>query len=183
MLLLQATEGAKYTTMKMLLTFIYLILIINCTSSNDDKIIEGELYIKSIELGSFYPLNQDEANKKLEDLSKHQSQQNSKELIDYYKNLNSAKLLDKPWINLISKEGEKIREFVGWMSQVGVDQGYMPVQPIHYSHRIHAIILQLHFTAPTGKFGLALDAGFCGKNDGGIVFFRFRESGICKNNT
>lgn len=26
----------------------------------------------------------------------------------------------------------------GWMSQVGVDQGYMPVQPIHYSHRIHA---------------------------------------------
>ncbi len=26
----------------------------------------------------------------------------------------------------------------GWMSQIGVDQGYMPVQPIHYSHRIHA---------------------------------------------
>ncbi len=26
----------------------------------------------------------------------------------------------------------------GWMSQVGVDQGYEPVQPIHYSHRIHA---------------------------------------------
>ncbi len=26
----------------------------------------------------------------------------------------------------------------GWMSQVGVDQGYAPVQPIHYSHRIHA---------------------------------------------
>ena len=26
----------------------------------------------------------------------------------------------------------------GWMMQVGVDQGYMPVQPIHYSHRIHA---------------------------------------------
>lgn len=25
-----------------------------------------------------------------------------------------------------------------WMSQVGVDQGYAPVQPIHYSHRIHA---------------------------------------------
>ena len=22
--------------------------------------------------------------------------------------------------------------------QVGVDQGYQPVQPIHYSHRIHA---------------------------------------------
>ena len=26
----------------------------------------------------------------------------------------------------------------GWMSQVGLDQGYAPVQPIHYSHRIHA---------------------------------------------
>ncbi|TRZ46387.1 c-type cytochrome [Robertkochia solimangrovi] len=26
----------------------------------------------------------------------------------------------------------------GYMMQVGVDQGYMPVQPIHYSHRIHA---------------------------------------------
>lgn len=26
----------------------------------------------------------------------------------------------------------------GWMMQVGVDQGYQPVQPIHYSHRIHA---------------------------------------------
>ncbi len=26
----------------------------------------------------------------------------------------------------------------GWMSQVGVDQGYAPVQPIHFSHRIHA---------------------------------------------
>ncbi len=25
-----------------------------------------------------------------------------------------------------------------WMSQVGVDQGYAPVQPIHYSHKIHA---------------------------------------------
>ena len=26
----------------------------------------------------------------------------------------------------------------GWMSQIGVDQGYAPVQPIHFSHRIHA---------------------------------------------
>ncbi len=26
----------------------------------------------------------------------------------------------------------------GYFMQVGVDQGYMPVQPIHYSHRIHA---------------------------------------------
>jgi len=26
----------------------------------------------------------------------------------------------------------------GWMMQIGVDQGYEPVQPIHYSHRIHA---------------------------------------------
>jgi cytochrome c2 len=26
----------------------------------------------------------------------------------------------------------------GYLSQVGMDQGYMPVQPIHYSHRIHA---------------------------------------------
>ena len=26
----------------------------------------------------------------------------------------------------------------GYLSQVGVDQGYAPVQPIHYSHRIHA---------------------------------------------
>lgn len=25
-----------------------------------------------------------------------------------------------------------------WMSQVGVDQGYAPIQPIHYSHKIHA---------------------------------------------
>jgi mono/diheme cytochrome c family protein len=26
----------------------------------------------------------------------------------------------------------------GWMMQIGVDQGYEPIQPIHYSHRIHA---------------------------------------------
>ncbi len=26
----------------------------------------------------------------------------------------------------------------GYMMQIGVDQGYSPVQPIHYSHRIHA---------------------------------------------
>ena len=26
----------------------------------------------------------------------------------------------------------------GYLSQVGVDQGYEPIQPIHYSHRIHA---------------------------------------------
>ena len=25
-----------------------------------------------------------------------------------------------------------------WMMQIGVDQGYMPVQPIHYSHKIHS---------------------------------------------
>ncbi len=25
-----------------------------------------------------------------------------------------------------------------WMSQIGIDQGYAPIQPIHYSHRIHA---------------------------------------------
>lgn len=26
----------------------------------------------------------------------------------------------------------------GWMMQVGVDQGYQPIQPIHYSHKVHA---------------------------------------------
>ena len=26
----------------------------------------------------------------------------------------------------------------GYLSQIGVDQGYAPVQPIHYSHKIHA---------------------------------------------
>ena len=26
----------------------------------------------------------------------------------------------------------------GWMMQVGIDQGYMPIQPIHYSHKVHA---------------------------------------------
>ncbi|MCM4155349.1 c-type cytochrome [Gramella sp. AN32] len=26
----------------------------------------------------------------------------------------------------------------GWTMQVGVDKGYQPIQPIHYSHRIHA---------------------------------------------
>jgi mono/diheme cytochrome c family protein len=26
----------------------------------------------------------------------------------------------------------------GWFMQIGVDQGYEPIQPIHYSHRIHA---------------------------------------------
>ncbi|MDT0605685.1 c-type cytochrome [Croceitalea rosinachiae] len=25
-----------------------------------------------------------------------------------------------------------------WMSQIGIDQGYAPVQPIHYSHKVHA---------------------------------------------
>ncbi|WGK65585.1 c-type cytochrome [Croceiramulus getboli] len=31
----------------------------------------------------------------------------------------------------------------GWMMQIGVDQGYMPIQPIHYSHRIHAGVNQI----------------------------------------
>ena len=26
----------------------------------------------------------------------------------------------------------------GWMMQLGVDQGYQPVQPIHFSHKVHA---------------------------------------------
>jgi mono/diheme cytochrome c family protein len=26
----------------------------------------------------------------------------------------------------------------GWMMQIGLDEGYAPVQPIHYSHKIHA---------------------------------------------
>ena len=26
----------------------------------------------------------------------------------------------------------------GWMMQLGIDQGYTPIQPIHYSHKIHA---------------------------------------------
>ena len=26
----------------------------------------------------------------------------------------------------------------GWMAQIGIDQGYQPVQPIHFSHKIHA---------------------------------------------
>ena len=29
-------------------------------------------------------------------------------------------------------------EFYGWTMQVGVNQGYMPIQPIHYSHKIHS---------------------------------------------
>ena len=28
--------------------------------------------------------------------------------------------------------------FYGWTMQIGTNQGYMPVQPIHYSHKIHA---------------------------------------------
>jgi len=31
----------------------------------------------------------------------------------------------------------------GYFMQVGVDQGYAPVQPIHYSHRIHAGVNQI----------------------------------------
>ncbi|WP_028377434.1 c-type cytochrome [Leeuwenhoekiella sp. MAR_2009_132] len=44
----------------------------------------------------------------------------------------------------------------GWMMQVGVDQGYEPIQPIHYSHRIHAGENQIeckycHSSARTSK--------------------------------
>ena len=44
----------------------------------------------------------------------------------------------------------------GWMMQVGVDQGYQPIQPIHYSHRIHAGENQIeckycHSSARTSK--------------------------------
>ena len=28
--------------------------------------------------------------------------------------------------------------FYGWVMQIGIDQDYSPIQPIHYSHRIHA---------------------------------------------
>nr|WP_246516206.1 c-type cytochrome [Aequorivita echinoideorum] len=44
----------------------------------------------------------------------------------------------------------------GYLMQVGVDQGYSPVQPIHYSHRIHAGDNQIdckycHSSARTSK--------------------------------
>ena len=39
----------------------------------------------------------------------------------------------QPNLNLVSAY-----EFYGWTMQVGVNQGYMPVQPIHYSHKIHS---------------------------------------------
>ena len=26
----------------------------------------------------------------------------------------------------------------GYLMQIGIDQGYAPIQPIHYSHKIHA---------------------------------------------
>ncbi|MCC4213413.1 c-type cytochrome [Leeuwenhoekiella parthenopeia] len=44
----------------------------------------------------------------------------------------------------------------GWMMQIGVDQGYEPIQPIHYSHRIHAGENQIeckycHSSARTSK--------------------------------
>ncbi|HKJ48686.1 MAG TPA: c-type cytochrome [Christiangramia sp.] len=44
----------------------------------------------------------------------------------------------------------------GWMMQVGVDKGYQPIQPIHYSHRIHAGDNQIeckycHSSARTSK--------------------------------
>ena len=44
----------------------------------------------------------------------------------------------------------------GWMMQVGIDQGYAPIQPIHYSHRIHAGDNQIdckfcHSSARTSK--------------------------------
>ena len=44
----------------------------------------------------------------------------------------------------------------GWLMQVGVDQGYQPIQPIHYSHRIHAGDNQIeckycHSSARTSK--------------------------------
>ena len=31
----------------------------------------------------------------------------------------------------------------GYLMQIGVDQGYMPIQPIHYSHKIHAGVNQI----------------------------------------
>ncbi len=44
----------------------------------------------------------------------------------------------------------------GWMFQIGVDQGYQPIQPIHFSHRIHAGDNQIdckycHSSARTSK--------------------------------
>lgn len=44
----------------------------------------------------------------------------------------------------------------GWMMQIGIDQGYAPIQPIHYSHRIHAGDNQIdckfcHSSARTSK--------------------------------
>lgn len=44
----------------------------------------------------------------------------------------------------------------GWMMQIAVDQGYQPVQPIHFSHRIHAGENQIdckycHSSARTSK--------------------------------
>jgi len=46
--------------------------------------------------------------------------------------------------------------FYGWSMQVGVDQNYAPVQPIHYSHRVHAGINGIdckycHSSARTSK--------------------------------
>ena len=42
----------------------------------------------------------------------------------------------------------------GYFMQVGVDQGYMPVQPIHYSHKIHAgqIKLSVNIVIPQQEY-------------------------------
>ena len=42
----------------------------------------------------------------------------------------------------------------GFLMQVGIDQGYMPVQPIHYSHKIHSgpIKLNVNIVIPQPEF-------------------------------
>ena len=38
----------------------------------------------------------------------------------------------------------------GYLMQIGIDQGYMPLQPIHYSHKIHAGACLL-YTSPSPR--------------------------------
>jgi hypothetical protein len=92
--------------MRKTIIILMLLNIINasCQNSNEYEKIEGDIYIKLIDLGSLYPLTENEIDEKLA-LVKDET------LLNYFNTLKDYDLLDKPFFNLRLNDEKVIKVF------------------------------------------------------------------------
>ncbi len=81
------------------------IVFLNFCTSEKSFVIEGVYYKKLIDLGSLYPMTNQEITEALKNVKE-------KELLHYYNLLKTDDLIDKPFINLITNNNEKIKVYL-----------------------------------------------------------------------